>query len=73
MHIDFQALCNVPIPNGEFLFGDLSKHTKDITEANKLAKKVRPNQTATAQSRQASSSNYNRFTGGQSPRSHPYQ
>jgi hypothetical protein len=37
---DFAALCNVHVPCGDFLFGDLSKATKDITDANKLAKKV---------------------------------
>ncbi|CAB3991297.1 Hypothetical predicted protein [Paramuricea clavata] len=73
MHTDFQALCNVPIPSGEFLFGDLSKHTKDIADANKLAKKVRPYQTATARSRQSSSGTYSRFSTGQYRRGHPYQ
>ena len=42
LHKDFAALCNVHVPCGDFLFGDLSKATKDITDANKLAKKVRP-------------------------------
>jgi hypothetical protein len=37
---DFAALCNVHVPCGDFLFGDLSKATKDITDANKLSKKV---------------------------------
>ena len=73
MHTDFQALCNVPIPSGEFLFGDLSKHTKDIADANKLAKRVRPYQSATARSRQASSSTYSRVSSGQYRRGHPYQ
>jgi hypothetical protein len=67
MHTDFQALCNVPIPSGEFLFGDLSKHTKDIADANKLVTKVRPYQTATARS------TYSRFSTGQYRRGHPYQ
>jgi hypothetical protein len=61
MHTDFQVLCNVPIPSGEFFWGDLSKHTTDIADANKLAKKVRPYQTATARSRQSSSSTSSRF------------
>jgi hypothetical protein len=73
MHIDFQVLCNVPIPSGEFLFGDLSKHTKDIADANKLVKKVRSYQAATARSRQSSSSTYSRFSTGQYRRGHPYQ
>ncbi len=42
VHKDFAALCNVHTPSGEYLFGDLSKATKEITDANKLAKKVRP-------------------------------
>ena len=42
LHKDFAALCNVNTPAGEYLFGDLSKLTKEISEANKLAKKVRP-------------------------------
>ena len=44
LHRDYSALCNnttVP-PTSEYLFGDLSKLTKDISDANKLAKKVRP-------------------------------
>ena len=39
---DYTALCNsstVDAPS-EFLFGDLSKLAKDITDANKLTKKV---------------------------------
>ena len=44
MHKDYAALCNLPTVDGtsEYLFGDLSKLAKDITEANKLTKKVRP-------------------------------
>ena len=42
LHKDFAALCNVNTPAGEYLFGDLSKLTKEISDANKLAKKVRP-------------------------------
>jgi hypothetical protein len=30
LHKDFAALCNVHVPCGDFLFGDLSKATKDI-------------------------------------------
>lgn len=41
LHQDLAALCNTTIQSGEFLFGDLSKLTKDITETNKLTKKVR--------------------------------
>ena len=42
LHRDYSALCNnttVP-PTSEYLFGDLSKLTKDISNANKLARKV---------------------------------
>lgn len=41
---DYAALCNPNAVEGtsEFLFGDLSKLAKDITEANKLTKKVHP-------------------------------
>lgn len=45
LHKDYAAICNAPAKedgNSEFLFGDLSKVTKEITEANKLTKKVRP-------------------------------
>ena len=41
LHKDFTALCNVHMPSGDYLFGDLSKATKEITDANKLAKRVR--------------------------------
>jgi hypothetical protein len=41
---DLAAACNTAIPSGEFLFGDLSKLTKDIAETNKLTKKARPSQ-----------------------------
>ena len=44
MHEDYSALCSPSTVEGtsEFLFGDLSKPAKDILEANKLTKKVRP-------------------------------
>ena len=44
MHKDYATLCNLPTVDGasEYLFGDLSKLAKDITEANKLTKRVRP-------------------------------
>ena len=41
LHKDFAALCNVHIPSGDYLFGDLPKATKEIMDANKLAKRVR--------------------------------
>ncbi|CAH3188608.1 unnamed protein product, partial [Porites lobata] len=44
LHKDYAALCNSSTVEGssEQLFGDLSKLAKDISEANKLTKKVRP-------------------------------
>ena len=44
LHKDYVALCNSSTVGGssELLFGDLSKLAKDISEANKLTKKVRP-------------------------------
>ena len=47
LHRDYAALSctSTTIPStSEYLFGDLSKLTKDISDANKLAKKVRPQQ-----------------------------
>ena len=50
MHKDYAALCNLSTVDGnsEYLFGDLSKLAKDITEANKLRKKVRPQHSGTS-------------------------
>ena len=44
LHRDYSALCSsTTVPaTSEYLFGDLSKLTKDISEANKLTKRVRP-------------------------------
>lgn len=45
LHKDYASLCNVSPAeegNSEFLFGDIAKATKDIAEANKLTKKVKP-------------------------------
>lgn len=44
LHRDYAALCtSTTIPLSlEYLFGDLSKLAKDISDANKLAKKFRP-------------------------------
>ena len=52
MHKDYAALCNLSTVDGtsEYLFGDLSKLAKDITEANKLTKKVRPQHSGTSRS-----------------------
>ena len=44
LHKNYAALCNSSTVEGssELLFGDLSRLAKDISEANKLTKKVRP-------------------------------
>ena len=44
IHKDYATLCNLSTVDvtSEYLFGDLSKLAKDITEANKLTKRVRP-------------------------------
>ena len=40
LHKDYGSVCNTVVGTSEFLFGDLSKLTKDITDANKLTKKM---------------------------------
>lgn len=45
LHKDYDSVCSTVVGTSEFLSGDLSKHTKDITDANKLTKKMRPPQT----------------------------
>lgn len=42
LHKDYGSVCSTVVGTSEFLSGDLSKHTKDITDANKLTKKMRP-------------------------------
>ena len=42
LHKDYGSVCGMIVGTSEFLFGDLSKLTKDITDANKLTKKMRP-------------------------------
>ena len=79
LHKDYAALCSAAtVPaTSEYLFGDLSKLTKDISEANKLTKKVRPLQRNTARNGH-SGSNGRRYSytkqGTQGNRRfHPYQ
>ena len=57
LHRDYSALCNsTTVPStSEYLFGDLSKLTKDISDANKLARKVRPHFQARRNNRKYSS------------------
>ena len=68
---DYAALCNSSTVDAfsEFLFGDLSKLTKDITDANKLTKKMGPSH------QQGNYSRSNRYTAGRRPnfgnQSHP--
>ena len=60
LHRDYAALCNtttVP-PTLEFLFGDLSKLTKDISDANKLTKRVRPPPAHNARGRKSTNHYY---------------
>lgn len=42
LHKDYGSVCSTVVGTAEFLFGDFSKLTKDITDANKLKKKMRP-------------------------------
>jgi len=73
---EYSALCNSTTvdASSEFLFGDLSKLAKDITDANKLTKKVCPSH------QEGNYSRSNRYTAGgcrnfgnQSHRFSPYQ
>ena len=54
---DYAALCSSSPVNQtyEYLFGDLSKLAKDITDANRLTKKVRPSVPQARYSRDRSS------------------
>ena len=42
LHKDYGSVCSMIVGTFEFLFGDLYKLTKDITNANKLTKKMPP-------------------------------
>jgi len=74
LHRDYSALCTsttIP-PTSEYLFGDLSKLKKDISDANKLAKKVRPPQARAHGRKYSSSSQRNQGCQG-NRRYQPYQ
>lgn len=74
MHKDYAARCSPSTvePTSEFLFGDLSKLTKDISEANKLTKKVRPQHYASSRGdKNVVRSGYGPSQGNR--RFHPYQ
>ena len=79
LHKDYAALCSAAtVPaTSECLFGGLSKLTKDISEANKLTKKVRPPQRNTARNGNSGSNgrryNYTNHGTQGNRRFHPYQ
>ena len=60
LHRDYAALCNATtVPSSsELLFGDLSKLTKDISDANKLTKKVRPASHSSSRGRKSTFTNH---------------
>ena len=73
---DYAALCNSSTvdASSEFFFGDLSKLAKDITDANKLTKKVRPSHQQGNYSRSIKyTAGGRRNSGNQSYRFSPYQ
>ena len=70
---DYAALCNSSAVEGssELLFGDLSKLAKDIFEANKLTKKVRPSHSTNSRGdKYGGRSSYGSSQGNR--RFHPY-
>ena len=70
---DYAALCNSSAVEGssELLFGDLSKLAKDISEANKLTKKVRPSHSTNSRGdKYGGRSSYGSSQGNR--RFHPY-
>lgn len=73
LHKDYAALCNSSTVEGssELLFGDLSKLAKDISEANKLTKKVRPSHSTNSRGdKYGGRSSYGSSQGNR--RFHPY-
>ena len=73
LHKDYVALCNSSTVEGssELLFGDLSKLAKDISETNKLTKKVRPpHSTNSRRDKYGGRSSYGSSQGNRS--FHPY-
>lgn len=60
LHRDYAALCSTTtVPStSEYLFGDLSKLTKDISDANKLTKRVRPPPAHNSRGRKSTSQYY---------------
>lgn len=72
LHRDYAALCNATtVPSSsEFLFGDLSKLTKDISDANKLTKKVRPASHSSSRGRKSTFPNH--YSANRNRRFAPY-
>ena len=72
LHRDYAALCNATtVPSSsEFLFGDLSKLTKDISDANKLTKKVRPASHSSSRGRKSTFTNH--YSANRNRRFAPY-
>ena len=72
LHRDYAALCNATtVPSSsEFLFGDLSKLTKDILDANKLTKKVRPASHSSSRGRKSTFTNH--YSANRNRRFAPY-
>ncbi|CAH3179407.1 unnamed protein product, partial [Porites lobata] len=72
LHRDYAALCNATtVPSSsEFLFGDLSKLTKDISDANKLTKKVRPASHSSTRGRKSTFTNH--YSANRNRRFAPY-
>ena len=72
LHRDYVALCNATtVPSSsEFLFGDLSKLTKDILDANKLTKKVRLASHSSSRGRKSTFTNH--YSAKQNRRFAPY-
>ena len=75
LHKDYGSVCSTVVGRSEFLFGDLSKLTKDITDADKLMKKMRsPRSTGRGDMYRAHSHRtHGSFASRGENRFHPYQ
>ena len=51
LHKDYGSVCSTVMGTSEFFFGDLSKLTKNINDANKLTKKIWPPNRLVAETR----------------------
>ena len=72
---DYGSVCSTVVGTSEFLFGDLCKLAKDITDANKLTKKMRPTQSSGRRDtyRHGPHRSQGSFSSRGSNRFHPYQ